>query len=372
MKTSKQRFNHRTIKLNRPHAAASARNGEGQRKRPPLVRAMKIFAQLKENKYPNCSTLAADFEISAKSALRDIQFLQDGLNLPIEYDQQRFGYHFTGPVGDFPAVPVTEREFFSVCVAQKLTEQYQGTAWQQSVELFLRKCLGRLDDEEQFTMQGLDQVLSFRPFAPDDADLRLTELLVEAIRERHVIEFAYRKPGEKSARSRRLQPYHLFQFNSRWYVLGFDEKSGEIRKFVPGRMRDARVTGESFERPADFDPRKHFNHSLGVMTGAGDFEVVIEMDAWLADVMRGRRWHPSQSWTDLPSGGCQLQMRLDCLEEIEQWVLSWGTRATVLRPQVLANRVASTARELAARYAQSTSADTTDTPASNKQLALIH
>ena len=87
--------------------------------------------------------------------------------------------------------------------------------------------------------------------------------------------------------------------------------------------------------PKNFDPKKFFNHSLGVMTGTGDYEVVIELDAWLTDILRGRKGHPSQVWTELPGGGSHLQMRLSCLDEIEQWVLSWGTRATVLRPQAL-------------------------------------
>ncbi|MEY4385531.1 MAG: hypothetical protein RLY20_814, partial [Verrucomicrobiota bacterium] len=106
------------------------------------------------------------------------------------------------------------------------------------------------------------------------------------------------------------------------------------------------------KKRSHLNPKKHFDTSFGVMTGAGDYEVVIELDPWLADVLRGRRLHRSQVWTDLPAGGCHLQLRLSCLEEIEQWVLSWGTRATVLRPNALAQRVAQTARELAERYSR--------------------
>ena len=102
--------------------------------------------------------------------------------------------------------------------------------------------------------------------------------------------------------------------------------------------------------PKNFDPKKFFNHSLGVMTGTGDYEVVIELDAWLTDILRGRKWHPSQVWTELPGGGSHLQMRLSCLEEIEQWVLSWGTRATVVRPQALRERIFKTTEELWQRY----------------------
>ena len=322
----------------------------GGRKRPPFERMKRIFGWLQDGKYPNCTTLAAEFGVSAKTSRRDIDFMRDRWELPIEYDDRKFGYHFIKPVDRFPGVPVTEKELFAMCVANKAIEQYRGTALEQPLELAFEKCMGQLDDQERFTLQNLDEVLSFRPFAPEDADLRLFELITEAIRERRELEFGYRKPGEKVAEARRLHPYHLTQFNNRWYLLGRDCERKEIRKFVLGRMREARVTPERFTRPADFDAKKFFDRSLGVMTGEGDYEVVIEMDAWLTDVLRGRRWHPSQVWTELPSGGSQLRMRLSCLEEIEQWVLSWGTRATVIAPTDLRERIFNTTESLWQRY----------------------
>ena len=106
------------------------------------------------------------------------------------------------------------------------------------------------------------------------------------------------------------------------------------------------LTEDRFTVPKNFDPKKFFDHSLGVMTGTGDYEVVIKLDAWLTDILRGRKWHPSQVWTELPGGGSHLQMRLSCLDEIEQWVLSWGTRATVIRPAELRDRLFKTTEEL--------------------------
>jgi predicted DNA-binding transcriptional regulator YafY len=66
--------------------------------------------------------------------------------------------------------------------------------------------------------------------------------------------------------------------------------------------------------------------------------------------VRGQRWHPNQEIVELPDGGSQLRLRLSCLEEIEQYVLSWGTHATVAEPAELRTRVLSTARELSQRY----------------------
>jgi predicted DNA-binding transcriptional regulator YafY len=123
-----------------------------------------------------------------------------------------------------------------------------------------------------------------------------------------------------------------------------------VRTFVLGRMSEPALTGERFSRPKDFDPKKEFSTSLGVMQGQGDYQVVIEMDAWLTDILRGRRLHPSQVVEELPGGGSHLRLRLSCLEEIEQYVLSWGAHAAVIGPQELRERLARTARALAARY----------------------
>jgi predicted DNA-binding transcriptional regulator YafY len=45
-------------------------------------------------------------------------------------------------------------------------------------------------------------------------------------------------------------------------------------------------------------------------------------------------------------------MRLSCLEEIEQYVLSWGAHASVLGPQELRERVGKVATELVKRYGE--------------------
>jgi predicted DNA-binding transcriptional regulator YafY len=170
--------------------------------------------------------------------------------------------------------------------------------------------------------------------------------------QRRVLKFQYRKPGEKRAEPRRVHPYHLLQFDNRWYLLAHDLARKAVRTFVLGRMREAVLLDDHFQKPKDFDPRKMLGGSLGVMSGKGDYQVVIEMDAWLTDVLRGRRWHPSQEVAELPGGGSQVRMRLSGLEEIEQHVLSWGTHAHVVGPHELRDRVAKVAAKLLKRYGE--------------------
>lgn len=321
-------------------------------RREPTERMWRIHELLAAGKYPNCFALAAEFEVSHKTVKRDVDYMRDHFDLPIAYDPHRRGFYFTKAVSAFPGAPtITEAEMFALLVAHKATAQYQGAPFQKPLETAFRKLIGQLDNKQRYSIHGLHEALSFRPLAPEDPDVETLEIASRALNESRVLRFTYRKPGEKWAETREVRPYHLACIDNRWYLLGYDLNRRDIRKFVLGRLSDPVLTPERFSRPRDFDPEVYLRTGFGVMTGSGDYEVVIEFDPWAADVMRGRRWHWSQVVTELPGGGSRLAVRLGCLDEIEEWVLRWGSHATVLRPQELGERIAKTARDLAQRYA---------------------
>jgi predicted DNA-binding transcriptional regulator YafY len=71
--------------------------------RPPLARMMRLHELLMANQFPNCRQLAEEFEVSAKTVQRDVNFMRDRLSLPIDYDKGRFGFRYTRAVSNFPA-----------------------------------------------------------------------------------------------------------------------------------------------------------------------------------------------------------------------------------------------------------------------------
>lgn len=236
-----------------------------------FVRMKKIFGWLQDELYPNCTGIARDLEVSLKTAARDVDCLQDAWGLPIGYDDKRHGFYFTEKVDRLPWVPVTEAELFAVCISSKVLELYDGMPFQKPLELAFAKMTRSLDDEERYMLENLDLAFSFRPFAPEDADLRVLELVTRGVAECRTLKFAYRKPGEKKAEVRRVQPYHVFSYEGRMYLLAHDSLRSATRTFVLGRMSGVTVMGERFVRPKDYDPKKEFSTSLGVMKGEGDY-----------------------------------------------------------------------------------------------------
>jgi predicted DNA-binding transcriptional regulator YafY len=197
----------------------------------------------------------------------------------------------------------------------------------------------------------LDAALSFRPFAPEDIQLETFQALTRATQQQRVVGFTYRALAAEKAAGRKVQPYHVACVDNCWYLLAHDLGRGAMRTFALSRMREVEVLPEPFTRPKEFDANDYLKGSFGIFKGGDDFEVVIQFDRWAADLVRERRWHWSQELIDLPKGGgIRLRMRLNNLTEVERWVLSWGTHATVIRPKKLATRLRDITKELAERY----------------------
>ncbi len=318
--------------------------------RPPWERMMRIHQLLRNKEYPNCSKLAREFELCTRTAKRDLDFMKVRLDLPIEFDGRQNGYYYAQPVEQFPGLAVTEAELFAMLVAHKAIAQYHGTPFARPLETAFRKLSGQLDQSTRFTLNNLDEVLSFRPFAPDDADVEGFEIITRAVRQRRGLTFRYRNLGAAKAQRRQVHPYHLACIENHWYLFAFDVKRQAMRTFVLTRLRNPGITAEHFTMPRKFDPNEYLRGSLGVFKGGDDYEIVIDFDSWAADLVRGRRWHNSQELTELPGQQVRLRLRLNSIEEAERWVLSWGTHATVVRPQALAARMCRTAVALHERY----------------------
>ena len=318
-----------------------------QLSRPPLARMLRIHERLKGDRFPNCSQLALDLEVSTKTVQRDVDFMRDRMDLPIEFDFRRNGFHYTAPVENFPTVQVTEQELIALFVAEKALAQYKGTPFEKPLHAAFQKLTEGLNDTISFRWADLDSTISFRSIGTTVADLELFEAVSRAALRSQELEFQYHKLVGRGHEPRQVQPYHLGCIENQWYLFAFDLDRQQMRTFVLGRMKDVHLTGKRFTRPADFSMTKHLGDSFGVFSNDGKpQEIRIRFDALAARLVRERKWHASQKIKDLDDGDIELTLKLGNLTEIQRWVLSWGEHARVISPSILQKRVHDTALKM--------------------------
>ena len=307
---------------------------------------VKIHQALQAGGFPNASKLAREVEVSTKTIHRDIEFMRDRLNLPIEFDKANNGYFYHGEVSGFPTMQITEGELFALVVAEKALQQYRGTSFEKPLLSAIKKMEQALPDTISLNLADIEQTISFRTRAEQILDLKIFDVLAQAAARREQIELAYRKPGQTKPEMRVVDPYHLANINGEWYLFAHDHARKDIRTFAPARIKSVKPTGKTFERPQKFSLEKRLRDSFGVHSGQDEHEVVIRFNARAADYVREKKWHESQKLRELKSGGVELSLKLSSLMEIERWVLSWGGDAKVLKPRTLAEAVRQSAKKI--------------------------
>src|SRR5438477_2145728 len=117
-------------------------------------------------------------------------------------------------------------------------------------------------------------------------------------------------------------------------------------------MRYVRISKNQIKRPIDFSIGRFLDQSFGVFAKPTKTRHTIRIlfDAFAAARVEERQWHPSQKIKQLRDSWIELTVTLGNLEEVERWILSWGSHAQVLAPAELKERIAKTASELANAY----------------------
>jgi proteasome accessory factor B len=308
---------------------------------------LRIHERLAAERYPNCSALAVEFEVSPKTVQRDIDFMRDQMLLPIDYDQMRHGFRYTKPVGQFPMLTVSAGELVALLVAQKAVEQYRGTAFEKPLRTAFGKLASSMEGETRVSIQALGEAVSFRPSGVPVAELRAFETLAEAVMDGRIVEFDYRSMRARTTERRRVEPYHLSCIDNQWYLIAFDQVRGARRTFALSRLTRVKALKRTFRKPPSFSASAMLAHSFSAFEAAQAAVVRLRFDPLGARLVGERRWHRTQKMQPLPDGGAELTMKVGLAPDLTKWLLGWGPHVRILEPASLRDEVRDLHRQAA-------------------------
>lgn len=335
---------------------STAKQKKASGTRRPLERIMKIHEMVSRSHFPNCSTIANELEVNRKTIQRDINFMRDELDLPVEYSESNHGYHYTRPVSEFPFLKTTAEDLVSLILARNALDPLRGSALEATLRSGFQRLQSTMSEQVTIPWSDLDQAFSVKSKGIPERDLFLFNRLAEAVLESREIRFDYKKLNSDQEEERKLQPYHLAEVDGGWYVIGRDLDRDAKRTFAVQRMRKVNVTQRRFIRPRDFRLDEHFSGSFGVWAGTASggktYEVKIRFYGFAARIVSERRWHPSQDIRDLDEKGesIELTMELTALEDVARWVLGFGAQAEAVAPPEFREMLSGELEKAVARY----------------------
>jgi predicted DNA-binding transcriptional regulator YafY len=303
-------------------------------------RLFEIHRLVSEGAYPNCRSLADRFEVTQRTAERDIERLRDQFRVPIEYDRHRRGYYYTGPV-DLPPLKLQEGEAIALFLGQRLLMQCRGTPFEEFVMDAMEKIRLLLPRSVEVSLDRALGAVSFYADPLRGEEIEVAEryqTLYRAIQNRATVSTDYFTPVRQAVTRRELDPYHLRFMDGAWYCIAYCHLRGEVRTFALDRMMNLCETAESFQIPVDFSVEDYLADSLTIERGEPK-KVVIEFDPSEAPYIRGKTWHKSQVVQDLPDGSMRMTLTIGSMGEVKRWVMSLGRHAWVVEPEELREEI---------------------------------
>ncbi len=319
--------------------------------KPQHARMLFIDRKIQEGGFPNCSSLAEEWEVSSKTIQRDLDYLRYQLDAPLEYSAKKRGYYYTEPRFQLPAMDVKESDLFAIYLAEKLLSQYEGTPVYHNLCQVFQKIEDSLPSKTSLGPGSDFSRFSFFSAAQTMIRPGIWQAVFEGLRTLHSIDITYQLPGStKAPRPRRIDPYHGVRFEGDWYVIAYCHLRQDIRTFSLARITDATLGKDTFTIPEDFDFQAISASHFGVHWSDDETLVRIRFSKEVAPYIKERSWHDSQQITDEEDGSLILELTVSHLFELKKWLLSWGSQAQVLEPAELVGEMAAEVRAMLGHY----------------------
>lgn len=303
----------------------------------------------RSRKFPNATGLAGKFEVSVKTAQRDIEFMRDRLNCPLVYDQSERGYYYGDNTFSLPSMYISSEELSALLITRKMLQGISAAHIGAELSLLIDKITAILRkhvvDEEVIDNAVSIQHIEYVP--PPEGTFKA---VFEGCLTRKCLEFSYYSPMSDQRTRRKVEPYHLFNYMGTWHLVGHCRLRRGIRDFNLARITDVMVLDETFRPKNRFNFQRYFDSAFGLFKGSSKSEVTLRFTPEKAKWVGEQIWHLDQKKKALADGSLELSFPVADFAEITMEILKHGSGVEVVSPASLRLRIREEAAKICTLY----------------------
>lgn len=305
----------------------------------------------RSRKFPNATSLAGKFEVSIKTAQRDIEFMRDRLNCPLIYDQREKGYYYGDNTFSLPSIYISSEELSALLITrnmlQGISAAYIGAELSPLIDKITAILRKHVVDDEIIDNAVSIQHIEYVP-PPEDT----FKAVLEGCLKRKCLEFSYYSPLSEQRTRRKVEPYHLFNYMGTWHLVGHCRLRRGIRDFNLARITDVLVLNETFRPKNNFEFHAYFNSAFGLFKSSTKREVTLRFTPEKAKWVGEQIWHRDQKKKALADGSLELSFPVADFAEITMEILKHGAGVEVIKPDSLRLRILEEAAKICKLYQQ--------------------
>lgn len=178
--------------------------------------------------------------------------------------------------------------------------------------------------------------------------------IFNAIVNKRVIRIKYH-PFGKDAKEVFVSPYHLKQYNNRWFLIGTQMGYDSLTNYAIDRIEDVEETSKKFEPlDDDFSFEDHFYDVVGVSVkeNAPVYDVEILVNEKVLGYIHTKPIHPSQKRpVKQEDGRWLISLHVQDNYELRSQLRSFGEQIEVIAPECLRQEMKESSDKMSMLYA---------------------
>lgn len=285
--------------------------------------------------------------IKRRQLFEDIKFMESEAGYSIELDKQKEGkktyYQYKDKKFSIKNQPLSQTEEEQLKATVMMLNRFKGLPqfdWMDEV-------LTRFEDTFKLKA-NVESVVSFE----QNLDLRglghFTDLFNATIN-KQVLEINY-APGFSDTRKYILHPYHLKQYNNRWFLFGLNTTEGacQITNMSIDRIESFSVAHIPFVENKDIDFSEYFDDVVGV-TVPNNVEIqtiILKIDKKRYNYIESKPLHQTQKVKERGDDYVVIELKLIPNYEFYTLLLGFADSVEITEPQSIRDMISERAKKI--------------------------
>lgn len=304
-----------------------------------ISRVIQLMTALQSGQFYTVDDLAKMVGMSRRMVFRDLKELRK-VGIPYHFDNKAHSY-VIDPEYFLPAPNLSAQEALGLLLLVYKARNHIHFPFK---DLALRAALkieNNLSKEiKQYCNVAL-QNISIKADPQERLDLieQTFAQLLKAILRKRIVNICYYSPFDRKNIVTDFRPCHLMYNDHTWYVLGKTSIDKGVLAFKLGQIKELEILDKCFIKDEEFNLSEHLGRAWSMIPEGRLYNVKLRFLPEVSFSVAGVQWHSTQTVSFKDDGSVIIEFRVDGLNEITWWILSYGDQVQVLEPTILRERV---------------------------------
>jgi len=306
-------------------------------------RFYKIDQLLQGGRIVSFARLMESLGVSRAQLKRDLAYMRERFNAPIEYDRDENGYRFvqsaSGPKYSLPGLWFSAAEIHALLSMQHLLENLQPGLLTPHVKPLLARfnaILGSADHSHEEVARRV-RVLHLAARRMKDEHFAA---VAQATLNRRRLKIRHYNRMEDRETERAISPQRLVHYRDNWYADAWCHLRHDLRSFAVDAIRAVEPMEERAKEIPKAELDEYLKSGYGIFAGKRVTWAKLKFSPLAARWVAAQSWHSQQKALTEDDGAYVLEIPYADDRELVMDILKFGPDAEVLAPEALRKRVA--------------------------------